>query len=153
MKNIIKNTVFVFAIFALMATRCAKDAPETIVDEDQASADAIHYQKKEQAIADWNSFKKKADNLNAIAQNNRKTLMIKMKEIKGKLIVDLDAVYARSGYDLLVMQDRLKHRDLEFTKELKKYDESSDIKNQVFQEAYLSEIVQLNILLEKTINE
>jgi len=153
MKIIIKNTVFVLAIFALLANRCVKDSDEQTVDEEQAYSDALYNQKKEQTVADWSKFKKTADNLVAVARNNLNTLRVKESKAKGDAQANLDAICGNTDYDLTRLQEELEARDVEFAEELLHYDGSTAIKNNVFKNKFLHEMLELNTVLEEAIDE
>lgn len=91
---------------------------------------------KEKAIADWNHFNNESDSVLLSMENDLAKMEVKIG-IAGKTEKrKLEADYKKTKSDLAELREKLRQRNAEFEKDVEKYDNSLEDKNESFKREF-----------------
>ena len=137
--------VLVFAISAFMfscnqpSNKEVKDAKQNLTKAKDALQDAQTKQiqvAKAKEIQDWNRFQIESDSSIVALENDLKKLELRIENSANKNRQDLKAAYDSSKGRIEILRDNLHKRNVEFERNIEKFDKNFIEKNQSFKREF-----------------
>ena len=152
MKTVTKNSSFILVIFLILYT-CEKETEET----NSATNDKIFKNENVESktvMTDWQKFNSTANNLLSIAATNLKSLEAKSKKsINKEEKEDLTYTYYQFKNEFNELKNRLEKENKLFIRDLKIYDNETEIKDRTFKNIFLHDVIELNNNLEDIVDK
>lgn len=147
MKTITKNSSFILVVFLILYT-CGKETEENNSGTNEEIYKIENVESKK-VLGDWQKFNSTANNLLAIATTNLKSLEAKINKIKNNEEKEaLTITYKKFKNEFNELKNRLENENTVFTRNLKKNNNKSEIKQRTFKNIFLHDIIELNNNLE-----
>lgn len=153
-----KNRIGLAAALAISMVSCNQSSDKVVTEADQQLKQAEQELKtaqinkdkaaKAKAVAEWNAFKKESDSLIFHAGSELGKLQAELTKASKKDGEKLRADYEKAKSDLALLKENLHERNVAFEKDVKKFDQQVNEKNESFKREFKHDMDELKRSLE-----